>query len=62
MQNLLFTPFIQEGGALNRDQVRGGLGLGLYYAKLLVERQDGNIWFETEKGEGSTFYFSLPKA
>jgi PAS domain S-box-containing protein len=39
-----------------------GLGLGLYIAKMLVERQGGRIWAESEKGKGSVFRFTLPFA
>ncbi|MFN0150139.1 MAG: ATP-binding protein [bacterium] len=39
---------------------RNGLGLGLYIAKELVQRQDGRIWVESEKGKGSRFSFTLP--
>ncbi|MDQ7772484.1 MAG: PAS domain S-box protein [Elusimicrobiales bacterium] len=39
-----------------------GLGLGLYIAKMLVERQGGRIWAESEKGRGSVFRFTLPFA
>jgi PAS domain S-box-containing protein len=37
-----------------------GSGLGLSIAKGLVRLLKGDIWFETEKGKGSTFYFSIP--
>ncbi|CAN5166842.1 hypothetical protein BH09PAT1_BH09PAT1_4400 [soil metagenome] len=38
-----------------------GLGLGLYITKEIMDRHDGEIWVESKKGEGSTFFFSLPK-
>lgn len=40
----------------------GGLGVGLYLARDLIMRQGGQIWFESEEGRGSTFYFRLPLA
>lgn len=37
-----------------------GTGLGLVLSKEFVERHGGEIWAETEKGVGSTFFISLP--
>lgn len=52
----LFKRFFQVKGS----QTPGGVGLGLYIAKLLVEAHGGRIWVESTVGEGSTFYFTLP--
>lgn len=37
------------------------LGLGLYIARKLVQAQDGNIWAESEMGQGACFTFTLPR-
>lgn len=35
-------------------------GLGLQVCKLLVATQQGDIWFESEKGSGTSAYFTVP--
>ncbi|MBI4317940.1 MAG: sensor histidine kinase [Chloroflexi bacterium] len=57
LQPRLFEPFYQIYPAIAGY---GGLGLGLYIAKQIVERHSGRIWFESEESKGSTFYFALP--
>jgi two-component system, OmpR family, phosphate regulon sensor histidine kinase PhoR len=57
----LFEPFYQAvpPGA---PGYRSAVPLGLYLSRLTIERHDGRIWLESEEGEGSTFYISLPLA
>ncbi|WP_342396420.1 PAS domain-containing sensor histidine kinase [Candidatus Chlorohelix sp.] len=59
-QSMIFEKFYQSQVAENSNEVGGGLGLPM--AKALVELNGGRLWFESEPGKGSKFYFSLPSS
>lgn len=40
---------------------KNGAGLGLALCKRIVERHGGKMWFESEVGVGTSFFFTLPK-
>ncbi len=52
----IFKPFIQsEDDITNRY---GGTGLGLAISRNIAHKMSGDIWAESNEGNGSTFYFS----
>jgi signal transduction histidine kinase/CheY-like chemotaxis protein len=54
----IFEPFRQAGDSFLRRH--DGSGLGLSISRRFVELHEGRMWVESEKGQGSTFYFTLP--
>ncbi|MGK7909441.1 MAG: sensor histidine kinase [Synechococcus sp.] len=46
----------------SRNRAKGGVGLGLSIAAVLMEQMHGSISVESKLGEGSTFTLHLPKA
>jgi len=54
----IFVPFER----LHNDQEFDGTGIGLAIVQRIILNHYGKVWVESKVGEGTSFYFSLPKA
>ena len=54
----VFARFVQSDNALGR--VQGGMGLGLYITKEIVQKMGGEITVKSKPGQGCTFFIQLP--
>ncbi len=53
----LFEPFVRGPDTGNAPP---GTGLGLYFVRTSVEQGGGRIWFESQRGTGTCFWFTFP--
>lgn len=56
-KSMIFEPFGQADTSITRKY--GGSGLGLSISKHLAQMMGGDVWFKSEVGQGSTFYFNI---
>jgi len=57
-QDKIFDRFFLADAGLVRED--GRVGIGLYTSKEIIRRHGGDMWFESRKGQGSTFHFTVP--
>ena len=57
-QDKIFDKFVR---ANNNDDSASGTGLGLAISREIIEAHNGSIWVDSKEGEGSKFYFRIPR-
>lgn len=57
-QDKIFSKLFRASNVKRKNV--GGVGIGLYLVKAILDYVDGKIWFDSIIDKGSTFYFSLP--
>ena len=57
-QEKVFEPF--ETILEDKDDPRLGMGLGLKIVEHIISLHDGETWFESKAGQGSSFFFTVP--
>ncbi len=56
----IFERFYIVGGESD-SRTSGRSGLGLALVKAYIRLIGGNVWLESDPGQGSTFYFTVPR-
>jgi PAS domain S-box-containing protein len=59
-QPRIWERFHQVSGIWEQSGPRGGLGLGLYVTRMVVERHGGQVGVHSAPGRGSIFWFTVP--